>query len=221
MKHIFPNKSDIRLGFEVECCIRAQGITKFYRAIRELNMGVTTGSDGSINTTMNCRPVEIRTKPLPPGAAMECLNKVFDIVNQYGMTNPSCGLHVNISSVKKTKMRAFNPLPFLSSKIWNQILKKFKRGGNSYCRTHLTSRGRPSKVTILKNLTYSMDDKYRCVTFCNWGNGQRSSSRIEIRGFGNRDYTKKYQTISTFVKRIVKLFNLSCNNRPFATTFNV
>jgi hypothetical protein len=221
MKHVFSNKSDVRLGFEVECCIRTQGITKFYKAIKALGMGVQTGSDGSINTTMNTRPIEIRTAPLPPGDAMECLRKVFDIVNEYGFTNPSCGLHVNISSVKQTKMRSFNPLPFLSSRIWNQILTKFKRGNNGYCRTHLRTRGRPSKVTILKHLTQSMDDKYRCVTFCNWGTGKTKSSRIEVRGFGNRHYTKKYQTISTFVKRIVKLFNLSCNNRPIAPTFNV
>lgn len=221
MKHVFSNDSDIRLGFEVECCIRSNGITKFYQAIRDLKMDVQTGSDGSINNQMNCRPIEIRTKPLPPGDAMECLKKVFDIVNKYGNTNYSCGLHVNISSVKKTKMRTFNPLPFLSSRIWLEILRKFKRTGNGYCRSHYPRKGRPSKVNILKHLTQSMDDKYRCVTFCNWGTGKTKSSRIEVRGFGNKNYTRKFQTISTFVKRIVKLFNLSCNNGPLVRTYSV
>lgn len=221
-KNIFTNNSDIRLGFEVECVIYNEGVTKFYAAIRNLNKGVSTGSDGSISYNGDTsRAVEIRTKPLPPAEAMEDLKKIFAIVEKFGYTNGSCGLHVNISSIKKAKMRAFNPLPFLSSKIWTQILRKFKRTSNGYCRSHLPKRGHTSKVHILKKLTDAIGDKYYCVTFCNWGTGQTSHSRIEIRGFGNARYTRKYQTIASFVKRIVKLFSLSCNNRPFATSFNV
>ena len=68
----------------------------------------------------------------------------------------------------------------------------------------------------------TVDDKYRCVTLCHFGNTINKSSRIEIRRFGNKDYTKRFITISVFVKRIEKLFNLSCGeDLPFARTFNV
>ena len=233
---VFTNKTDIRLGFEVECVIsgvkgdrnveRNPNFGKFQREIYALKKGVTIGDDGSINTYGygSCtRSAEIRTRPLPPKDAMEVLKAVFDIVNKYGLTNASCGLHVNISSAHKTKMRNFNPLPFLSSRLWDQILKSFNRSGNTFCRTMLSVNGRKvSKIRIFKNLTSIFDDKYRCVSLCHFGNGGDKSSRIEIRGFGNRDYTKKFDTIARYVKRIERLFKLSCGNTiPLTRTFQV
>lgn len=129
------------------------------------------------------------------------------------MTNVSCGLHINISSIKKSKMKNFNPLPFISSKIWNQILKKFHRQHNHFCKLSLSQNGLYSNVTIIKKLSDAFKDKYYCVNLKNFGNGLGNASRIEIRGFGNKNYSKKFTTISVFIKRIEKLFNLSCNNK--------
>jgi hypothetical protein len=229
MKAIFTNDTDIRLGFEVECRIRSSKFTQFCKEIYGLKKKIIIGEDGSITGCgYSYHSTEIRTAPLPPKESMEVLKTVFNIVNKYGNTNTSCGLHVNISSADKTKMKNFNPLPFISSKLWNQILKKFNRENNRYCQTVLkaTQKKSPSKVRLFKSMVESMvdivNDKYWCVTLCHFGNGTNKSSRIEIRGFGNKNYTKRFVTISTFVKRIEKLFNLSCNrNSPFIRTFNI
>jgi hypothetical protein len=244
MKKInWTDNTDIRLGFEIECVIRGGSEwRKFCDAIRPLRRVLSTGSDGSINTRgvpggrtyrdiyggysdggrNSPRGVEIRTVPLPTKSAMELLEKVFAIVNKYGITNASCGFHVNISSAKKAKMRDFNPLPFLSCKLWNQILQKFGRRGNSYCRPVIQLRGRtPTKVTMLNHIADGFYDKYRAVTLCNFGNGLQKSSRVEVRAFGNVDYSKKYQTIARYIKRIERLFNLSCRRGPLVRTFSV
>ena len=242
MKKInWTDKTDIRLGFEVECVIRGGSEwRKFCDAVRPLRRVLSTGSDGSINTRgvpgggqrdiygnyngngNYPRGVEIRTVPLPTKSAMELLEKVFVIVNKYGITNASCGFHVNISSAKKAKMRDFNPLPFLSCKLWNQILTKFGRRGNSYCRPVLQMRQRAiTKVAMMNNIAQAHHDKYRAVTLCNFGNGTQKSSRVEVRAFGNADYSKKYRTIASYIKRIEKLFNLSCRRGPLVRTFSV
>ena len=224
MKKInWTNNTDVRLGFEVECIIRkGSNYTQFENAIRPLREKLSIGDDGSITHGVDYNPIEIRTRPLPPKDAIILLKVIFDIVNKYGLTNTSCGFHVNISSAHRTKMRKFNPIPFLSSNLWNEILRKFARGNNIYCRPVLTmERRRISQVSVFKSLGGAINDKYKCVTLCNFGSGLDKSSRVEIRGFGNKDYTQKFDTIVGFVKRIERLFKLSCNNIPLTRNFSV
>lgn len=233
---IFTNDTDIRLGFEIECVIRSYrrngnwGInvnwTKFCTAIRDLKKNITIGSDCSIRTDAfgsNAKAVEVRTRPLPPKDAMELLKAIFNIVNKYGSTNSSCGLHVNISSMTKTKMLNFNPIPFLSSKLWGQLLNAFDRTNNGFCRINVRNdTPQICKVRMFKQMTNAFEDKCRCVNLCRFGNGISKSSRVEIRGFGNTNYTKKLNTVAKFVKRIETLFTLSCDDSvPLTKTFNV
>ncbi len=56
------------------------------------------------------------------------------------------------------------------------------------------------------------DDKYRCVNLIHFGSGVGKSSRIECRGIGNADYSKKFDLIAEYIKRIEKLFRLSCDS---------
>jgi hypothetical protein len=226
----FSNKSDIRFGFEIECVIKDTAVlrnlqdnpswsflilkktsklTQFKNELKKLSHPVIYGYDGSIECNDNDTTAELKTPPLPPKDAMILLKQVFDIVNKYGYTNSSCGFHVNISSSHKTKMKNFNPIPFLSSKLWNEILRKFNRGNNEFCRPIIRS-NKISKMTMARRLIENADEKYRCVNLKNFGNGMTSRSRVEIRGFGNVNYSKKYDTISEFVKRIERLFRLSC-----------
>lgn len=228
----FKNNTDIRLGFEVECVITKAYSTprpqwrfigndnptpvpsekwrKFQAEIKALPHPVKNGEDGSIKCGDFDKPVELRTPPLPPKDAMILLEKVLEIVNRYGFTNQSCGFHANLSSKHKTKMKRFNPIPFLSSPIWDEILKKFKRKSNEYCRPLLTDADITKFQTIHNLLQRSKSDKYRCVNMTHFGNGCAKSSRIEVRGFGNSDYSKKFDTIAAYIKRIERLFNLSC-----------
>jgi hypothetical protein len=215
-KIIWTNNTDVRLGFEVECIVRHGSFhTQFNEAMRPLRSKLSIGSDGSIQCGNYEHPLEIRTKPLPPKEALELLKTIFDNVNKFGFTNASCGLHVNISSARRAKMRNFNPLPFLSSSLWNEILRKFNRRGNTYCKPILRlNSSRVSKVHAFKSFGNVINDKYRCVNLCNFGNGMSKSSRVEIRGFGNANYTQKFPNIEQFVKRIERLFKLSCGNIP-------
>ncbi len=234
MKVNFTNKSDVRLGFEIECIVKgtsrrdvfgnykATSVWKEFReAIKSLKHPVQVGEDGSINCSYLDRAVELRTPPLSPKDAMMLLSNVFDIVNKFGYTNNSCGFHVNISSAHKSKMRDFNPLPFLSSKLWDEILKKFKRSNNEYCRPVIRKTNKIPKIRLVSNMLSRSNEKYRCVNLRNFGNGTSKSSRIEIRGFGNADYSKKFETISEFVKRIERLFRLSCSTFSEMRTPNV
>ncbi len=230
-KIIFTNNSDIRLGFELECVItsariynqRRGGYTRsskwrrFCYTIHNIQKGINIGEDGSINTYNAggfARGVELRTLPLPPKDAMILLEKLFEVINEFGFTNNSCGLHVNISSKNKENMKKFNPLPFLHSKIWNQILSKFGRKNNGYCRPVVNNKKGRTNVDVLKTLSVSTN-KYRCVTLSNFGSGLNKTSRIEIRGFGNSIYTRKFNLVSKYVKKIMKLFKLSCNQPIF------
>jgi hypothetical protein len=222
---IFTNDTDIRLGFEVECRIRDEDYTKFCREIYNLKKRTNIGYDGSISGCgFEYRAVELRTSPLPPKRSMETLRAIFVIVNKYGNTNTSCGLHVNISSANKSKMKNFDPFPFIYSKLWEQILRKFKRKNNRYCKTifGMTQKNEPAKICLFKSMTSVLNNKFKCVNFLHFGNGMNKTSRIEIRGFGNKNYTKKFEVISIFVKRIEKLFNLSCSSRlHFVKALNV
>lgn len=214
-KAIFTNNTDVRLGFEVECVLKRRGYREFYGKLRQLHPKMVVGQDYSIRTygwnEWHVRTAELKTPPLPPKDAMDLLKKVFDLVNEYGGTNSSCGFHVNISSAKKSKMKNFNPLPFISSKLWAEILKKFNRESNGYCRTVMNfGRNRPSHVRLLKRMTDSFQNKYRCVNLSNFRDNH-PASRVEIRAFGNRHYTRKFELIASYVRRIERLFNLSCN----------
>jgi hypothetical protein len=226
-KPTFTNNSDIRLGFEIESVIKGgygtntfgglSGSKKWKQFCKKLysikKKSISIGYDGSIQVDSQCdKPCEIRTIPLPPKDAMEVLKSIFDVVNEFGYTNRSCGLHVNISSIKKSKMMNFNPLPFISSKLWNEILKDFNRESNNYCRPihKLKSDKKISMVQRFTQLTNPLDGKYYCVTLHKFGNGKSPTSRAEIRGMGNKDYTTKFDKVAHYVGRIERLFKYSC-----------
>lgn len=224
----FTNDTDIRLGFEIECIIKNAYVStncggtqtgpiwrQFKRAIYNLKCGINIGDDRSIHVDCaDACSVELRTKPMAPQDAMTTLHKIFELVNKFGYTNKSCGLHVNISSTSKRKMKNFNPISFLSSNLWSQILKDFKRTSNTFCRpvVKLSNKPRITQIHQLTAFTKALTSKYRCVNFSNFGTGINSGSRIEIRGFGNANYTNRFNDIALYVKRIEKLFEFSCDH---------
>jgi hypothetical protein len=222
----WTNNTDVRLGFEIECVLHNRCYRTFCRRVRALHPKMIIGQDWSINT-VGCgyydgHTCEVKTPPLPPKDAINLLKQLFDLVNAYGFTNASCGFHVNISSAKKSKMKNFNPMPFLSSKLWNEILKKFKRESNTYCKAMLRLKDRRlSRVSMLKNMTNTLKDKYWCVNLSNFRDNH-PNSRIEIRAFGNKHYTQKFDLIASYIKRIERLFKLSCDaGKLFTRTFAV
>lgn len=239
-KNKFTDKSNIRLGFEVECVIdmpllpntvnhttyddthmaeyrrmNRTRLLKFRGEIFALNKKMKIGADRSINKRgfgWFAETAELKTPPLPPKSAMELLERVFEVVNKYGGTNASCGFHVNISSTKKSDMMKFNPIIFSSSAVWKQLLESFKRKRNTFCRPTFSFSRTTSQVSIIRQLANRMENKYHCVNFSNFGNGRARHSRVEIRGMGNAHYSKKYQKIADYIYRIQRLFKLSCND---------
>lgn len=227
MKKIkFTNNSNIRLGFEIECCITSGNFSQFKREVKYVDNSIIVGNDGSIDVEDDFdRPVELRTTPLPPEKAMENLQKLFELVNEYGYTNWSCGFHVNISSKSKRDMKKFNPISFFSNPILNNITFKFRRGNNDFCQPlPVVSPSKMSKLKLIENmgrLTECIQDKYYCGNMVNWQGGTRKSSRVEIRGIGNKDYTKKYSTIYNYINKINKLFSLCCKSEFKIPVFKV
>lgn len=228
MKKInWTNDTDVRLGFEVECVLRNYKCYRnFRRKVSALHPKMRMGQDWSVNTVGCCgfdaRTCEVKTPPLTPKDAMNLLKQLFDLVNIYGLTNTSCGFHVNISSAKKSRMLNFNPMPFLSSRLWDEILKKFGRKHNTFCKSvSKLGGGRLSRVRMLKNMTDTLKNKFWCVNLSNFRDNH-PNSRVEIRAFGNKHYTKKFDLIASYIKRIERLFKLSCDaGELFTRTFAV
>ena len=241
MKKInWTNNTDVRLGFEVECALlNYKNYRIFRKKVHALHKKMQIGNDWSVNT-VGCgrkyvadgggdgyydndgRTCEVKTPPLPPKDAMNLLKQLFDLVEAYGLTNASCGFHVNISSAHKSRMKNFNPMPFLSSKLWTEILRKFGRESNTYCKAVLKMKGgRPSRVRMLKQMTDTLKNKYWCVNLSNFRDNH-PNSRVEIRAFGNKHYTQKFDLIASYIKRIERLFKLSCDaGKLFTRTFAV
>jgi hypothetical protein len=219
----FSDDSSIRLGFEVECYIKAKSFGQCKSIFRRMNVDV--GTDGSIEPPdqieedgndifsrvyVKFTTTELRTKPLPPKEAMSTLKTIFAIINRHGGTNDTCGLHVNISSADKKEMRNFYPVPFFASKIWSEILEDFDRSDNEYCQSFKFERNNGFD-SIKQKIELIQSEKFLSANMNNWGCGENKTSRIEIRAFGNENYHKRFNDIAGYVKRIIKLFEYSCN----------
>jgi len=227
----FTDKSNIRLGFEIECYIKEKHKDEFQKQISDLNKEVIFDDDESIELPDSycgnsaCYgygydggvTFELQTPVLPPKSAMKLLSGIFEVLQKYGGTNHSCGLHLNISSTDKNRMKNFDPFPFTHSPIWSKLLKDFRREGNDYCNHNYDVRETPMQYLERLADSYGGDedftDKYNCVNLSNWSGGNQSHSRIEIRGMGNEKYHYRYNTIAKYANRIIKLFILSCEQR--------
>ena len=80
----------------------------------------------------DCFTVEIVTKPINSKEALDVLQQLFDLLDDYGMiTNDSCGLHVNISTNKTSNKNTdlFKLMIFLGE---DYLLKMFNRENNLY-----------------------------------------------------------------------------------------
>lgn len=221
----FTDNSNIRLGFEVECYIKDKHEDAFRSEISAFNKSVAFDNDTSIELPDSyCKwdsdagkTFELQTPVLPPKSAMKLLSGIFNVLQKYGGTNHSCGLHLNISSTDKNRMKNFDPFRFTHSPIWMKLLKDFRREDNEYCNYGYDLDETPMQYIEQLVDSFGGDDnftdKYNCINLSNWQGGDKPSSRIEIRGMGNGKYHYRFNTISKYTHRIVKLFVLSCEQR--------
>lgn len=208
---------DFLLAFEVEFVYNAELIdaVKMQRKLSRMQRGTIVGRDGSINMSHRFRleaTAEIKTPPLPPFEALRLLKKVFDFVKQYGYTNSSCGLHLNFSPVSDELYYSLNPFTFTAEPIWEEITKEFRREGNNYCRQVWNTKPK-NLLEIWSRMVYNRDvscGHYNVVNLEHYGTTRGITSRIEIRGFGNREYHKRFNRIVDYSERIFKVFLKNC-----------
>lgn len=225
---ILTNRSNIRIGFEVECYIRERFSGEWEKAIKEINTENIIDDDGSIEPpelydyTEDFCTYEIQTAVLPPLAAIENLDKIFKLIAKWGGANETCGLHLNISSTNKKRMSCFNPWPFVFSPIWKRMVRDFNREDNDFCippDTDDTPMG--FFGNICDNDICSFYDKDSCVNFANWGNGTSHTARVEIRGMGGNKYHFRLPLITNYTKKVIKLFMLCCDIPLIGKRFHV
>lgn len=229
---VFTDRSNIRLGFEIECYIKDRHIDEWEKAVTLFHRSNNIDDDGSIETPdwedgTLFQTYEIQTAVLPPLSALNNLKALFDAVAKWGGTNETCGLHLNISSTSKRRMKAFNPFPFVASPIWNRMVKDFNREDNDYC-VPPDLEGGP--MEIFESLGggdgwgtngCSFFDKDSCVNFANWDGGDGETSRVEIRGMGGNKYHYRFPLVSTYTGKVMKLFMLCCDIPLIDTRFKV
>ena len=227
-KFRFTDKTNIRLGFEVECFVKERHSETFTKEIKSIYKNIIFDNDGSIDPPMDGKyeTYELQTPVLPPGTAMKVLEKIFAVLHKYGGTNSSCGLHVNISSNDKKRMKRFNPLPFITNPIWTRLLRDFRRTRNDYCLPVYDYKRSP--MDVFSSGGWAEDDcgnyngagsgwdKDSCINLSNWGSGTYADSRLEIRGLGNARYHRRFHVVSKYVKKIITLFVLCCDRAPLS-----
>ena len=228
----FTDGTNIRLGFEVECYVKSKHAKTFESLVFAEHSGVVFDDDGSIEPPWDreyeneddggYKTFELQTPVLPPGSALRLLDKIFYYLRKYGGTNESCGLHVNISSTNKKRMKRFNPLPFIVNPMWEKLLKDFGREDNDYCLPICRLEKNKSPMALVESGFLNGDgdycgsgfDKDSCINMSHWYGGERLDSRIEIRGPGGDKYHRRFRVVSHYVKKIIKLFVLCCDKAP-------
>lgn len=132
-------KGRFNAGFEIEACIfnqDRQNANEFCRAVRRLNGKhgqIHIGTDRSIKPLRGDWTCESRTPVMRVNASLGLLQRLFDLVAEYGYTNKSCGFHANLSPVNAKEVDLINPFWLAEQSLWAEIRKAFGRDKNKYC----------------------------------------------------------------------------------------
>ena len=75
----FTDKTNIRLGFEVECFVKERHSEEFTEEVKSIHRNIIFDNDGSVDPPMDgdYESYELQTPVLPPGTAMKVLEKIF------------------------------------------------------------------------------------------------------------------------------------------------
>lgn len=129
--------NDFYVGYEVEGCLNSEeniSFSNFERKIHAIHPKINIGDDGSINTKKSFdESFEIRTPPLKVKESIEVLKKVLNLVNEYGYTNSSTGLHASFSPICNDLYKKINPNYLSNLKLFKDIAEYFRRKSNPFC----------------------------------------------------------------------------------------
>jgi hypothetical protein len=221
-KHKMLRKKLFKFGFECEFVFDTAKITFEDLAVefRRLHRNIVCDDDGSIDPSRGIISedgMEVKTPPLSSDEAFTLLQKVFGLIDKYGYTNKSCGLHVNFSPTTIKHYRAINPFSFSRAKLWAKIKKDFKRGSNTFCvdtkdfglkkmtafEWFNTLRGEGEEVVS--------PEHYHVVNFQNYYKRRDSQCRVEVRAFGNENYQKRLNDVIDYSEEIARTFIKHCS----------
>jgi hypothetical protein len=129
-----------KIGFEIECI---SSVTRDKLRARARALGKKYGIKLSIigdctirKTAARPHAHEIITPPLPEGDAISLLSDLYEFCkNNDCVSNPSTGLHVNVSFDEKLLNKWINPADVLVQVDYDRILKKWGRQNNLYSRS--------------------------------------------------------------------------------------
>lgn len=220
----------LRLGFEAEFVYDYTRRQDLLDEIYTLRADLDAGSDGSITGSKLFRSeddMEVRT-PNPPllvKDTLEILEKMFGIIQKYGYTNNTCGLHLSFSPLDDKVYYSLNPRKLVKRKLWSDIVKDFNRGGNNYCKVIEFQRRKPEscktklnkfydiiynrRYNIAERVQHNYNDHGNAVNFQNYHEKRQRHSRLEIRAMGNENYEKRFDEIVSYVDKIVAAFKES------------
>lgn len=156
--------------------------------------------------------VEVISPAIPMKDAISALKSVLDFIKNYGYTDRSCGLHVNMSYANKS-FKDIDKLKLILFMDEGWVFDHFnERKNNPYAKSVIKRAiedltiGSSNKATEQKMVANKMFDDYKTTMrntpaekylginfshiFKNDG-----SNRIEFRYLGGPDYDKKYQKI--------------------------
>ncbi len=215
------DSQDFLLGFEVEMVYSLDKISEseLGNKLLKIHPNIIFGYDGTINTEgrlKNEQGREIKTPPLLPAESLSVLKQIFELVNQYGYTNASCGFHLNFSPIPEKLYQALDPFKFTINDLWTKIKTEFNRTGSRWCGPvwkpdHQTKvANKQSLFSLLqRDLVKPVLGKGADVNLINYFNENNMFRRIEVRAFGGEGYHTKFERITDYTNEIFKTF-LDC-----------
>jgi hypothetical protein len=222
-KHKLLRRKLFKFGFECEFVYDSSKISleNLSAEFRRINRNIFCDDDGSIDPNrgdQHGRSIEVKTPPLQSDQAFLLLEKVFAVINKYGYTNSTCGLHVNFSPNKTKHYRSINPFSFSKAKLWARIRKDFKRASNTFC---VDPKNFGLKKMTALDWFHALQDgqellypeHYHVVNFENYYKRRGRDSRIEVRAFGNQDYQKRLSEVVDYSEEILKTFLKHCSRK--------
>ena len=146
---------------------------------------------------------------------MKLDEKGFNLLKDFGQTNCTCGLHVNISPVDKSKLDKYNYAYIAMHPVFEEIVYEFGRQDCDYCVPNCI----PKAANFWINLLYTDCDEDGFIyskksAAINLSNADTFDTpikyaRIEVRAFGNVDYHYKITKIKRYTYKVLKVIRRS------------
>jgi putative chitinase len=164
--------------------------------------------------------LEIISPPQALGKTLEDLGKVFDFAKNYGYTNRSTGLHMNVS-VPNMQNLDYTKLVLFAGDL--HVLEQYKRTNNQYCKSvfmalknkldSLTPETIKQTLEQIKNVLDNTAEKIigSDIQQNKYVSIHQKEGYIEFRSPGNDYLEKPYQELVSTMLRFARALTIACN----------